>query len=439
MLNEEIQKAIDKVKKLRRQAESETILGNEGTGFMFAEKADEVMQKFGITNDMVVDAPARLQGNELGKSIIANPFLKSNARTNMRHFWYESLAKLVASAYHCEISPADRDSGQLIFYGYDLDRELAIFMFLKMAEISHELCKKEMLLAKENVGKPSVRTMFSKNVVEYPKTWIGDNIFTDSFHRGFRNTLISAYQKHNLDNDRILKVQEYFQNENTYTKDYFAPKEISELDYATIQLGEKAGEIVHKKASNSPSALISTKTAGVTTRTIETNTVYLVLDDSGSMWGERIEQCKIGAKEFAKKCVGKGTAVGLLKFGTGVKHLLKPRMELDERFDKAIDKLKANDGSTDMHLAIQAAHAHSINRRNKRSICLVTDGQPSDRNATLEAARLAKQDGVEIITIGVEGADEAFLKLLSSREGLSVLTSGSRLALTMGEMAERLQ
>jgi uncharacterized protein YegL len=92
-----------------------------------------------------------------------------------------------------------------------------------------------------------------------------------------------------------------------------------------------------------------------------------------------------------------------------------------------------------MHIALQAAHAHSINRRNKRTICLVTDGYPSNRLATLEAARLAKQDGIEIITIGVEGADEKFLKELSSREGLSVLTSGSRLALTMGEMAERLQ
>jgi hypothetical protein len=305
-INEEIQKAIDKVKKLRRQAEGETAIGNEGAGSMFAEKADEIMLKFSISNDMILDAKDE-EGyiNELGRSIIANPFLKSNARTNMRHFWYESLAKLVANSYHCEIAPVDRDSGQLTFYGYDLDRELAIFMFLKMAEVSHELCKKEMLLAKENVGKPSIRTMFSKNVVEYPKTWMGDEVFTDSFHRGFRETLEKAYGKHKIDRVRLTKVQFFYKESVGVLYDPFSPKELSILDNPTIELGRIAGEIVHRKANNSASALASTKTAGVTTRTIETDTVYLVLDDSGSMNGESLEQCKKGALDFARTSMKK--------------------------------------------------------------------------------------------------------------------------------------
>ncbi|MFO7829508.1 MAG: VWA domain-containing protein, partial [Bacteroidales bacterium] len=58
-------------------------------------------------------------------------------------------------------------------------------------------------------------------------------------------------------------------------------------------------------------------------------------------------------------------------------------------------------------------------RLGRKVIILITDGVPDDREATLEAARLARPRGVTLIPIGTGEADHAFLATLAGRPELA--------------------
>jgi uncharacterized protein YegL len=441
------EKQLKKIQMLINQSLSERSIGNEGTADLFLEKVEELKLKHGISSEDLAtynELTSEVKFiNSLGKSIIANPFLRNNAKTNLKWNWFEELAKLVAETYSCKVD-ANND-GTLNFYGYDLDREISIFMFLKLAESAFESCKIELKREEANVGKV-IRTFIG--VKEYSKTWMGDDVFTESFHLGFRESYLELHKRDlNPSEDSIKKLEEvsnfFEQNKDnsysSYRYNYYQSLSNTNINEEIKELGKKTGLAFGRKAKKSPSALISTKNSPlIKLEENATDSVYLIIDRSGSMWGSKLNQAKEGAISYIKTANKRNFAVGAIAFDDNIIHLFSPTREISEKLIKRVEKLESG-GSTNLTDAIKLAHAKlSLNRKKKRVILVITDGMPDNENTALLAANDAKRDGIKIEAIGTDSCRQEFLDKLISNDGVGLLIDRNRLALTMGELATRL-
>jgi Mg-chelatase subunit ChlD len=145
--------------------------------------------------------------------------------------------------------------------------------------------------------------------------------------------------------------------------------------------------------------------------------VYLAIDTSNSMAGLKLEQAKKGCIAFSKDAFSKGYQVGLIGFGYNAKHICAPTSDSKE-LERHIKNMQA-DGSTNMAEAIKMAHYHLDKKDKTRVIVIATDGRPDSKRNALKEAEKAKADGIDIITIGTDDAEQDFLKKLATRAELS--------------------
>lgn len=157
----------------------------------------------------------------------------------------------------------------------------------------------------------------------------------------------------------------------------------------------------------------------------EIGLVYLVVDCSASMggdnWGDKLNQAKRGALNFAKDALAKGYLTGLIQFKSSATHLCEPQQEISvlRRYLKKIHY----GGSTNMTEAIYLATQKLLKRSRFRVMVIATDGMPDNPMTALDAARKAKKDGIDIIAIGTDDANWEFLKKLASRTELGIKVS----------------
>ena len=149
--------------------------------------------------------------------------------------------------------------------------------------------------------------------------------------------------------------------------------------------------------------------------------VYMVLDCSGSMTGYKLEQAKGGVLDFAKDAIRKEYLTGLIKFDSLATHICEPMKDISY-LDRQLKNIFAS-GSTNMVDAIKMAHDKLKNLECSKAIVIATDGQPDNVEESIRAGKLAKDDGIEIITIGTDDADQQFLKKLASRDELGTKVS----------------
>ena len=168
--------------------------------------------------------------------------------------------------------------------------------------------------------------------------------------------------------------------------------------------------------------------------------VYLLIDCSGSMAGDKLAKAKLGAAGFAKEAISKGYSVGLVSFYGIANHLCEPTKDMG-LLQSNIDRLQAKKAGkarrfigvfhrgafgTNIAAAIRVARQRLSNRTGTRAIVIITDGQPNasgDPDATLRAGKRATRDGIDIITIGTDDADQRFLNKLASTTELSMKVS----------------
>jgi len=159
-----------------------------------------------------------------------------------------------------------------------------------------------------------------------------------------------------------------------------------------------------------------------------TGFVYLVVDCSGSMAGDKLNQAKKGSLNFAKDALVKGYLTGLIQFDSSAVHLCEPQREISI-LDQYLKKIEAGD-ETHMSKAIHLAYEKLKDRVEARAMVIVTDGMPNgpdDPEASLKAAENAKKKGIDIITIGTDDADLKFLKKLATRAELGIKVSREQL------------
>ena len=169
-----------------------------------------------------------------------------------------------------------------------------------------------------------------------------------------------------------------------------------------------------------------------------TRQVEIVIDCSNSMSRkDKMQQARRGALQFAREAQGKGYLVGLIGFASDAEILLEPTESL-EGIRQGLGQMKAGRGSTNMADGIQTARELLADERGEKVMCIVTDGQPDDDELALAEAAKAKQLGIEIMTIGTDDADRAFLERIASRHELSAKVESHELEKEMVNMAKML-
>jgi len=154
----------------------------------------------------------------------------------------------------------------------------------------------------------------------------------------------------------------------------------------------------------------------------EIGLVYLVVDCSTSMGeGDKLDQAKRGILNFAKDALAKGYLTGLIKFESSAMHLCGPQKEISI-LRSYLENIYFS-GSTNMTKAIYLATQRLLKRHGFRVMVIATDGMPDNPMTTLDAAQKAKEDGIDIIAIGTDDADQEFLQKLASRTKLGVKVS----------------
>ena len=166
-------------------------------------------------------------------------------------------------------------------------------------------------------------------------------------------------------------------------------------------------------------------------------TVYLLLDHSASMADPgKMAQLTRGALRLFTEARQRDYAVGIVGFAHRAQLLLSATCDAAQ-FQKQLKTLEPY-GRTAMAQAIRVATRQLRRRRGDRVMLLVTDGMPDSRAATLDAARLARAQGITVIAIGIGHADEAFLASLTPKPELAVKVAVGELENTLGEAAKRL-
>ncbi|MFQ6026984.1 MAG: VWA domain-containing protein [Dehalococcoidia bacterium] len=165
------------------------------------------------------------------------------------------------------------------------------------------------------------------------------------------------------------------------------------------------------------------KPVGGTLRQV--GSVYLVIDCSSSMGGDKIAQAKKGSLDFAEQALSKRYAVGMIKFASGATHICDPQEKLSQ-VQQTLRSLEAN-GSTDMAAGIGLARVKLGGKLAPLAMVVITDGMPDDQEAALREAENAKRAGIDIITVGTDDADRSFLRKLASRNDLVVVVENVQL------------
>lgn len=164
--------------------------------------------------------------------------------------------------------------------------------------------------------------------------------------------------------------------------------------------------------------------------------VYLVIDCSGSMDGEKLNSVKRGAASFALDAKIKSYFVGLIKFHSEAIHLAEPQGDLSEIYHQL--ELMNTDGSTNMTDAILMAMEKLKTKNGARIMIIATDGVPDNKESAIKAAKSAKKKGIEIIAIGTDDANADFLKEIASADSLGIKVSSHQLGQALASTAKAL-
>ncbi len=156
----------------------------------------------------------------------------------------------------------------------------------------------------------------------------------------------------------------------------------------------------------------------------------LLLDTSESMEGGRLDEAKRGGMDFAASMRDKGVRVGIVAFNKEASIVLSDARSSSDTA-AAIGRLSAS-GTTHVAKALRAAQGLLLAHDTPdRSVCIVSDGQPSDRDKALEVAGEMKRAGIQILTIAVADADREFLGEFASKPSLALATGDSGLRKTL--------
>ena len=147
--------------------------------------------------------------------------------------------------------------------------------------------------------------------------------------------------------------------------------------------------------------------------------VYLVVDTSGSMAGAKLERTRTALRSFIEQIRGDKDRVGLVEFGSGVKHFEPLRTVNQEGRDQLlqlVDRMNA-DGDTALLDAVGEAYNDLVlvnDQQAINAIVVMTDGQENDSSLDLSDLRrmFQRPNGVPVVVFTIAFGDDADEELL---------------------------
>ena len=215
----------------------------------------------------------------------------------------------------------------------------------------------------------------------------------------------------------------------SYTERDTKPNMDYKLYYSTSERDVGASVICFRPDPNAPGyfLLLASPKADIDRSRIVPKNLICVLDRSGSMSGEKIEQAK-GALKFVINSLNEGDRFGLVTYNNDV-HLLSPKLldNTKENRDAAlahVEGLSAN-GGTDIHSALLEALKLAVEGDRPNIIIFLTDGLPTVGETNIEriAESILEANGADarLFVFGVGYDVNAVLldKLSSQNHGVS--------------------
>ena len=161
-------------------------------------------------------------------------------------------------------------------------------------------------------------------------------------------------------------------------------------------------------------------------------TVFILIDASGSMSGKKFDNAKKGALDFGLACLNKKYQVGVVVFSS-ISAATSPTRD-DATFHSNVNNLECTSRGTRLASALKFTVNHK-----PAYVLVVTDGQVTDARQSLDEAARLKHDGTEILTIGTDDADRAFLQQLASRSDLGIKVASDDLAQAISDAGRLLR
>jgi Ca-activated chloride channel homolog len=145
--------------------------------------------------------------------------------------------------------------------------------------------------------------------------------------------------------------------------------------------------------------------------------VLLLIDTSGSMTGDKISQARTGAIDFSISATKSGYATGLAVFADRAAMVCDPTVQ-SAAFEKKVAAVRVGivGGGTNLAAGLDLAGKFT----ELTAVVIVTDGQPNSCDDALRSAAVLKRRGIEILCIGTDDADKAFLDQLATRKELAL-------------------
>lgn len=202
---------------------------------------------------------------------------------------------------------------------------------------------------------------------------------------------------------------------------------------AVVQSSGEALPVSHEQLPDDMSWVDSPPpelTTAVETQPVE---VCLLIDVSGSMSGNPLQEAKSAANAFVDKCEFPRIMVSVVSFETDShRHC---RLSADPKaVQSAIGKLSIG-GGTNMSAGLDEA-GKTLGSNGQRFIVLMTDGEPNSQEDAITSANRLKNSGIDIVAIGTSGADRRYLKMLASTEEGSIFTGIGSLVETFSTIAQ---
>jgi Ca-activated chloride channel family protein len=163
--------------------------------------------------------------------------------------------------------------------------------------------------------------------------------------------------------------------------------------------------------------------------------VLLLIDTSGSMTGDKISQAKNGAIDFSRSATQGGYATGLAVFGDRAAMVCDPTVQ-SASFEKKVSAVRVGivGGSTNLAAGLDLAGKV----KELSAVVVVTDGQPNSCEDAVRSATVLKLRGIEILCIGTDDADKAFLDQLATRKELALHVGAQNIRTSIGQATQLL-
>lgn len=153
--------------------------------------------------------------------------------------------------------------------------------------------------------------------------------------------------------------------------------------------------------------------------------VAVLIDVSGSMAGEPIEEVRAASIRFLQNWDQPSTRLAVAPFSTSAS-LLRPILMATQDPQPLVDQIQGleAEGGTNMAAALEQAQiAFDESPFGRNAVLLFTDGLATDPFRTLRRASAMRQRGIVIVAIGTQAADHNFLLRLTGQDAAKVFST----------------